>query len=126
MYSISICENYLLVTFKADFDDNCVRVVIHHETQMPEYVRMNDIWLIDNHRALISMDEVDSLATEFRCMCPRNATRKKTAIVVNPGLTEAFAKIWVGKSEKRVPFELKIFHTLKEAEEWLGPITEAA
>jgi hypothetical protein len=53
-------------------------------------------------------------------MCPRNAKRQKTAIVIETGLTEAIVLLWIKESAHRVPFDCRVFYTLKEAEEWIG------
>ena len=53
-------------------------------------------------------------------MYPRKATRNKTAIVVERGLTEAIALLWVKQSKNRIPFACQVFHTLEKAEAWLG------
>lgn len=124
MYHISTSENYLLVKFEEDFDYYTIQTIIHHETMLAEYERMNDVWLIGKCHALITLDELESMATAFKCMCPRGATREKTAIVVEPGLTEAIVELWIKEVAKKVPFELRIFHTLEEAEEWLGAAGE--
>jgi len=124
MYTISTNGNHIQVNFEADFTDQSLKAIIHHETTMPEYLRMNDIWLIGKHRSLIAMDDLESMASDFNCMCPQDASRKKTAIVVEPGLTEAIILLWIRALESKVPFELRVFHTLKEAEAWLG-ITES-
>jgi hypothetical protein len=120
VYGIRKHDSHLVVEFEGDFDLPMVQTIIHHVTLMPEYVRMNDIWFIGNHHSRISLCDLETLATEFRCMCPGKATREKTAIVVEQGLTEAILELWMGTARTRVPFEMKIFHTLQEAEAWLG------
>jgi hypothetical protein len=120
MYTISTYENHIQVNFEADFTNQSIKTIIHHETTMPEYSWMNDIWLIGKHRSLIAMDDLESMASDFNCMCPKGASRKKTAVVVEQGLTEAIVLLWIKTLESKVPFELQVFHTLKEAEAWLG------
>jgi uncharacterized protein YchJ len=70
MYTISTHESHIQVNFEADFTDQSLKAIIHHETTMPEYLRMNDIWLIGKHRSLIAMDDLESMASDFNCMCP--------------------------------------------------------
>ena len=120
MYSIQKHSDHLMVQFEEDFDLPMVQTIIHHVTLMPEYVRMNDIWFIGKHHSQISLCDLETMATEFRCMCPHGASREKTAIVVERGLTEAILELWMGMARVRVPFEMKIFHTLEKAEAWLG------
>ena len=85
-----------------------------------KYARMNDIWLIGKHRALLSIEDLVSMVADFKCMCPRNATRQKTAVVVEPGLTEAIVQLWIKEAENRIPFTCRVFHTIAEAEKWVG------
>jgi hypothetical protein len=120
MYKITTHENHMLVKFNEDFTCSTIRTIIRHETLLPQYTRMNDIWLIGKYHALVTLDHLESMAADFKCLCPRNASRKKTAIVVNEGLTEAIILLWVKQPESRIPFELRVFHTLAEAKEWLG------
>ena len=120
MYKIENKDGYLLVTFEEDFDYNTISVIIHHVTMMQEYPHTNDLWMIGKHHARIRLGELESMVREFHCHCPRDATRTKTAIVAQQGLTQAILELWVNAVRKKVSFELQIFNTLEEAEEWLG------
>lgn len=108
------------VTFEDDFTYSTIRTIIRHETLLPQYTRMDDVWLIGKHQALITLGDLETMVADFKCMCPRNASRKKTAIVVDQGLTEAIVLLWIKQSEARMPFTCRVFHTLQEAESWLG------
>ena len=99
MYKIHTFENHLLVKFEDDFDYNAIRAVIHHETLLAEYERMDDIWLIGKYHALISLGDLESMVSEFRCRCPKSATREKTAIVVDPGLAAGMCGRGVQETE---------------------------
>ena len=120
MYSISRNDGYLMVKFIDDIDFSMIEAAIHHETMLGEYADTNDIWLIGNNRVAIHLDEIETLENEFRCRCPRDATRVKTAVVVDAGLTGSIIELWVHSIQKRLPFEIGIFRTLDEAKNWLG------
>ena len=47
-----------------------------------------------------------------------------TADGIGTGLTAAIVLLWIRKLENKVPFEIQVFHTLKEAKVWMG-ITES-
>jgi hypothetical protein len=126
MYRIQKNSNHLLVEFLDDFDILMIQTIIRHETMLREYADMDDIWLIGNHRADINLSDLETMAQDFQCRCSSDAKRKKTAIVVDEGLTEAILQLWVKEAESRVPFEIQIFHTLEEAEAWLGVDSKAA
>ena len=120
MYSISRNDGYLMVKFSDNFDFSMIQTAIHHETMLKEYADTNDIWLIGENRAQIHLGELEQLTNEFQCRCPRDATRSKTAVVVDEGLTGAIIELWVTGLKKQVAFEIEIFQTLDEAKSWLG------
>jgi hypothetical protein len=120
MYEIRKERDHLRVEFQEDFNYPMIKTIIHHETMLKEYPDTNDIWLVGKHRADIRLGELETMVREFHCLCPADATRTKTAIVVDEGLTGAILEIWVNALQKRVTFDIKIFHTLDEAQEWLG------
>jgi hypothetical protein len=120
MYNIEKNHDHLLVEFQEDFNYPMVQTIIHHETMLKEYPDTNDIWLIGKHRADIRLGELEKMVREFHCLCPTDATRTKTAIVVDEGLTGAILELWVNGLKKRVAFDIEIFHALDEAQAWLG------
>lgn len=119
MYKIEKHDGFLLVRFLEDFDFNVVQTIIHHITSIKEYPDTNDIWLIGQHRADIRLGELENLMREFHCRCPRDSTRTKTAIVVEPGMTEAIIQLWMNATNKKVSFDMRIFHTVTEAQLWM-------
>jgi hypothetical protein len=120
MYNIARKNGYLLVKFLEDFDFSMIQAAIHHETMLGEYAETNDIWVLSDKRADIHLGELETLVNEFQCRCPRNASRTKTAIVVDEGLTSAIIELWVTGLRKKVSFEIEMFRTLEEAKDWLG------
>ena len=120
MYSVSRNDGYLMVKFIEDIDFSMMQAAIHHETMLKEYADTNDIWLIGGNRAAIHLDEIETLTNEFQCRCPRDATRTKTAVVVDAGLTGAIIELLVNGLQKKVEFEVEIFRTLSDAKSWMG------
>ncbi|HSR88290.1 MAG TPA: hypothetical protein VLL07_05010 [Pontiella sp.] len=120
MYNISRQNGYLMVKFIDDIDFPMILAAIHHETMLGDYADTNDIWLIGKSRVAIQLGEIEILASEFQCRCPRDATRAKTAIVVDAGLTGSIVELWVNSIQRKVPFEIEIFRTLDEAKSWVG------
>ena len=120
MYRISRKEDYLLVKFIDDFDFPMMQTAIRHETTMGEYADTNDIWFIGNYRAGINHGELDLMVKAFECCCPGDAQRTKTAIVVDAGLTGSIIELWAHGLQQRVAFDVEIFRTLDDAEQWLG------
>ncbi len=120
MYRIQKNNDHLLVEFLDDFDYPMIQAIIRHETMLKEYPDTNDIWLIGSHHADIRLGELETMVQEFYCQCPAEATRTKTAVVVNEGLTGATLELWVMALQKRVAFDIEMFRTLEEAQAWLG------
>ena len=120
MYKIEKNDGYLRVNFHEDFDYNAIRSIIHHVTMLKEYPHTDDLWMIGKHHAHIRLHELETMVKEFQCSCPHNATRTKTAVVAERGLTRSILELWVNATKKLVPFELELFHTLEEAEAWMG------
>jgi hypothetical protein len=124
MYEIKKSDSHLLVEFQGNFDYSMIQTIIRHTTMMKEYPHTNDIWLIGNHNADIRLGELETMVRDFHCSCPTDATRTKTAVVVDEGLTGTIFELWVKGIQKRVTFEIRIFQTLKEAEGWLNTADE--
>ena len=120
MYKIHELESHLRVELKDNFCFGTIRTIMHNVTSLPQYASMDDIWLIGKHHALVSLGDIEPLVSDFRCLCPRSATRKKTALVVDKGLTESIVRLWAKGVDKQLTFECSVFHTLAEAESWLG------
>ena len=119
MYKIETLANHMLVEFEDNFGYNAIRAVLQHQTQMPEYNRLHDIWMIGKHHSRVRLGELLSIVDDFTCLCPSNADRKKIAIVVNRGATEATIRLLAKGVNRLLRFECCVFHSLNEAEEWL-------
>ena len=120
MYSIKKFTDHLRVDFQTDFDYNTIKMIIHHEMMIEEYPFTNDIWLVGKHRADIRLAELEAIVAQFHAECPKKTTRTKTAMVAEPGLTQAILELWINAVRRRMPFEMQVFNTLEEAEAWLG------
>ena len=120
MYRISRNEDYLLVKFIDDFDFPMIQTAIRHETTMGEYADTNDIWFIGKYRAGINHSELDLMVKAFESCCPGDATRTKTAMVVDAGLTGSIIELWAHGIQQYVDFEIEIFRSLDDARDWLG------
>ena len=120
MYNIAKNHDHLLVTLEDNFNFSIIQTIIHHLTGMKEYPDTNDIWMIGPHHADIRLGELETMAREFRCRCPKDSKRTKTAIVAERGLTQAILELWASALKKRVAFEIRIFSELEEAESWMG------
>jgi hypothetical protein len=80
--------------------------------------------VIGSHRARIRLGEIETMVREFQCRCTRDGNRTKTAIVVDEGFTHSIIELWVKAVLKKVPFEIRIFNDLADAEMWLSESRE--
>jgi|GEM_PF-3110718 len=119
MYNINKEKEYLLVKLHNDFNYPLVKTIIHHETALEDYRNKNDIWLVGEHHADIRLSELENMVKEFEQHCPAEAKRRKTAVVIRPGLTHAIFELWAKALRKRVTFEIELFQTLEEAQHWM-------
>jgi len=120
MYTIETRNDHLLVRFEDDFNYPLIQTIMRHETMMHQYPHTNDIWHVGGHRANIRLGELESMVREFQCMCPTDATRTQTAVVVDEGLTGSILELFVSGLQKRVAFEIRTFQTLEDAQAWMG------
>lgn len=120
MYTIKKCTDHLRIEFQSDFNYTTIQTIIHHELMLEEFPFTNDIWFVGKHRADIRLNELEPLVNYYHRHCPHNTTRTKTAIVAEQGLTQAILELWMNAVERRMPFEMKIFRSQKDAEIWLG------
>jgi hypothetical protein len=109
-----------MVKFIDDFDFPMIQTAVRHETTMKEYADTNDIWFIGKYRAGLNHAELERMVKAFASSCPRNALRRKTAVVVDAGLTGSLIELWAHSLKQLVDFEIEIFRTLDEAKDWLG------
>lgn len=119
MYDINRENDYLLVQLHNDFNYPLIETIIRHETALEDYHHKNDIWLIGEHHADIRLSELEKMVKQFEHHCPAEAKRRKTAVVIQPGLTHAIFELWAKALKKRVTFEIEMFQTLEEAKQWI-------
>ncbi len=120
MYQIKQSDNNLIVSFLGDFDYSILKQVIYSELVMPEFRRMNDIWVVGKHRAQIRLGEIQTIVDDFSHLCPPDTCNKKLAIVAEPGLTSAILELLADGLDKNLPLSCRIFSSIDEASEWVG------
>ena len=120
MYEISSQENYLLVNIQNNFDSQQAISAIKELFSRDDYSDRNDIWNIGAKIVNLSFQELEVIAKTISYIYPSNATRSKTAFVVTSLFPTAMASEFI-KFAKTLPYELRIFDNLEEAEQWLLP-----
>lgn len=123
MYRIDRTKSFLQVQFKADFDYSTLKQLLYNELTLPEFSRLNDMWLIGKYRAHLRLGDVQSIVDDFGRLCPDEACQKKMAIVVKPGLTSAILQLMADSLDRRLPFACRVFDSQAVAEDWIGMST---
>jgi hypothetical protein len=109
-----------MVRFKENFSYHDLKLIIHHDLFVPEGTDLHNIWLIGKHHAQIRMGELLSIVDDFKFSQSFHVKDKKTAIVVEQGLTEAIMQLLADGLQKELSYKCRVFHTLEKAQEWLG------
>lgn len=120
MYQLEKHDECLLVFFRETLNYSSIKCLIHDELVMPEFSRMNDIWLIGKHRADLRLREIQALLDDICQLVPAGVRTGKIAIVVDPGLTSAILELLAAGLERRLSLSCRTFETFEAAEEWIG------
>jgi hypothetical protein len=124
MYRISRNDCRLLVEFEDDFNYHDLRMIFQQEILAKGCSCMDIILLVGRHHALIGMGELLSVVDDFGRLCQACANKRKTAVVVDQGLTESIMKLMADGIDQQHPIKSRVFHDLDEAKAWLE-VTES-
>jgi hypothetical protein len=86
--------------------------------KMPEYPHKNAIWLFTEAPVQISYDDLYTFKDFIKDNYPSNATKSKTALVVESKLRAGLAELFAEIAED-LPYKIKVFSNLKAAEVWV-------
>ncbi|MEZ4388071.1 MAG: hypothetical protein R3D98_10945 [Candidatus Krumholzibacteriia bacterium] len=109
---------YLVVTLKGVVDYDTVHRLLIREIARPDFLHSNDIWHFVGCLPDLHFDELDAIVQDIARVYPDGATRKRTALVVEPGLMGAMVNLWV-EHARELPFEVKVFEVYDEAVDWV-------
>lgn len=118
MFKVSDNGKYLLVEMLGPSDFPRIKQAILETVMHPHYRDRNDIWLFGQETISLKFDELDRITKYILDVYPPNATRSKTALVADQGLTAAFIAVWA-ESASGLPYEVQTFSDLETAEEWI-------
>ena len=114
---ITVKKDYIKIEPKeVDFGEICEGIA--EVRNLPELSEKNNIWVL--HEDPIKLDYVDlyKLKDFVREICPKNANKRKTAIVVKSGIQSAMAMLFTQIADN-FPFEIKVFFNFQDAIDWI-------
>ena len=93
--------------------------------KMPEYLDKNTIWIMSEGPIDGSYDDLYKFGDFASKHYPKSAKQdNKSAIVVKTGLIRGLIDLWA-KIAEDIPYEIKVFSDIRDAEEWLGKYKES-
>ena len=115
---ITIKKDYILIEPKEKADYREIQqglARLYFVEDMPE---QNRVWIFREDAQFLSPDDLGRLKNMVRDYYPKDASIRKTAIVVKTDQQAAVAQSFVKISED-LPQEFKVFSNLVDAEKWV-------
>jgi hypothetical protein len=120
MHVVESYPDYLGVIFTGAVDQDQLFLALKDIFMHPEYPCKNSIWVFEGCECDFSNISMFELLQLVRAYYPREATRKKTAIVTSTSLHHAMAQLFCQEAEQlALSFTLEAFMVRAEAEEWM-------
>jgi hypothetical protein len=118
MYAVENTDSFIRVVFsgKVDYDD--LLDAFNEEVSLPDYREKNALWIFDGCECNFSHSSFDELIHYISAHYPRNATRKKTAILTSNYLHNALGQIFCADAGI-LPYSFKIFLDYSGAVAWI-------
>jgi hypothetical protein len=120
MHVIETSSHYIGVIFTGTVDQDQLFRALRDIFMHPEYPDKNSIWVFEGCECDFSSISMFDLLQMVRAYYPKDATRKKTAIVTSTSTHYAMAQLFCQESEElALAFTLRAFMDRAEADAWL-------
>jgi hypothetical protein len=120
MHVIDNASGYLSVIFSGSVDQDHLFQALKEIFMHPEYPVKNSVWVFEGCECDFSNISMFELLRMVKAYYPREATRKKTAIVTSTSLHHAMAQLFCQEAEhSALAFTLKAFTNRPDAAAWL-------
>jgi hypothetical protein len=120
MHVIETGTSYLSVIFAGSVDQKQLFQALRDIFMHPEYPYKNSIWGFEGCECDFSNISMFDLLQLIKAYYPKNATRKKTAVVTSTSLHHAMAQLFCEEAGNlALAFTMKAFMDRAEAIEWL-------
>ena len=116
MYRITDAGNYYQVEINGSTREDLMEAILA-AADFPGYLERPAIWIFGEKSYQIQLKDLQDIAIHARTQYAAVARVPRRAIVVSPGLNAGYAEIYA--QDINLPYELKIFHGLKGAEDWV-------
>ena len=118
MFKITTQESYILVKFSSAVYFDTVRLAVHSVVRNDQFGMMYVIIVFDDLPVFLRHDQLNAIVKEVEAIYPRDAVRKKTALVITSGFGTSLAEIWIQLAH-RLPPTYEIFARFEDAEAWV-------
>jgi hypothetical protein len=120
MHVIETGDSYLSVLFSGVVDQMQLFRALKEIFMHPEYPFKNSMWVFEGCESDFSNISMFDLLQMVRAYYPKEARRKKTAIVTSTSLHHAMAQLFCQEAgQLTLAFTLKAFMNRSEAAAWL-------
>jgi hypothetical protein len=120
MHIIENTGRYLCAIFKGSVEQEQLFLALKEIFMHPDYPHKNSMWIFEGCECDFSSISMMDMLQMIKTFYPREATRKKTAIVTSTATHHAMAKIFCEDAgNEAFMFTLRAFMDRSEAEAWL-------
>lgn len=120
MHVIENAQFYLSVVFEGAVDQDQLFKALRTLLLHPDYPYKNTIWVFEGCECEFSNISMFDLVQIIKAYYPREATRKKSAIVTSTSMHNAMAQLLCEEAElAMLPFSIRAFMNRAQAQDWL-------
>ena len=118
MFKITQTPHHFLVNFESKVTVASILAAIAEVMRHPDYVRLNVLWNFGDAEVFLKQTDLDIIVQEIENRYPPNVEKKKAALIAANGFNQFLAESFE-IAASRLPFPIKVFRTLADAEMWM-------
>ena len=117
-YPIIHANGYIKVLCDEDLVLERVMKTLFRISKIEDFYKINDVWILEENITPLVYADFTIVIDTIHQHYPHVDFRKKTALVASNSLIRAISSIFTQDAQK-LPYDLKVFGTLKDALKWL-------
>jgi hypothetical protein len=118
MFTITRSPTHLRVEIRGPLTRDLLARALRETMESPGYADLNDVWDVGDGPVRLNMADVTTLVEGVAAIYPMNARRSRTAVVTRSGFVAAIAELWRATASD-LPFQMRVFADVEEAEAWI-------